>query len=69
MAPPPLPPILRALAAQLRRLQARLCGPRVARVGARPTWRFRRSLVEGGQVRSLADLRGRALLVHFTGLG
>jgi hypothetical protein len=69
MAPPPLPTPLRALAAPLRRLHARLRGPRVARVGARPRWRFRRTILGGEGIRHLADLRGRALLIQFIGLG
>lgn len=57
------------LHAVARRLVGRLFGPRRAAVGDRPRWTFRAPPLEGDQVRSIADLRGRALLLQFIGLG
>ena len=57
------------LVGPLRRVMGRLVGPRVARLGECPRWTFRRAPLEGDQVTDLADLRGRALLLQFIGLG
>lgn len=66
----PRPSLPRRLAAgSLRRLRRLLVGPRVARVGLRPRWRFRQPIHGGGGVGSLADLRGRHLLIRYIGLG
>lgn len=65
----PLRGLLRALVQPVRRARALLLGPRRARVGARPRWRFRASVLNGDGIARLADLRGRALLIRFIGFG
>jgi hypothetical protein len=57
------------LLGSLRVLVGRVAGPRLAAVGQQPRWTFRKPPLEGDQVSSLADLRGRALLLQFIGLG
>jgi len=60
---------LRGFALPLRVAYARLTGPRMAQVGARPQWLFRQAIHNGGHVRRLSDLRGRPLLIRFIGFG
>lgn len=69
MAFTPARRFLENLSGPLRKVLARLAGPQVAAVGATPRWVFRKAILQGGRVRRLADLRGRALLIQFIGLG